>query len=223
MNRVFGKKKAPGPPPPSLGDVSGSMGGRVDEMDKKIAKLDKELKNYKDKINATKSQAVKKNLQKRALDVLKRKRMYEQQRDQISGQQFNIDQAAFGIESAKANIETVAAMKVANTELKKTIKNDLNIDEIEDITEDMGEMMDEFNEINLALASNFATPDDIDETDLEAELEMLEDELEDEGLEADSTPAYLQENSLPVEPSARPASKVPSTEKDEFGLPVSQS
>merc|ERR1712183_461167 len=162
----------------------------------------------------------KKQLQKRAMEVLKRKRMYESQRDQVAGQQFNIDQAAFGIESAKANVDTVAAMKATNKELKKTLKNDLNIDDVEDIADDMAEMMEEFEEINMALGSNFATPDDIDEADLDAELEMLEDELEEEALEeADSTPAYLQASSMPAVPGQVPGEK-DEEQVDEFGLPT---
>lgn len=134
MNRVFGKKKAPGPPPPTLDEASSGLGGRIDSMDSKIASCEQELKGYKDKIKKAKSPAAKKNLQKRALEVLKRKRMYEQQRDAVAGQQFNIDQANFGLESAKASIQTVAAMKAANTELKRTLKKDLDIDAVEDLT-----------------------------------------------------------------------------------------
>jgi hypothetical protein len=33
MNRVFGKKKAPGPPPPSLDEASAGLGGRMENMD----------------------------------------------------------------------------------------------------------------------------------------------------------------------------------------------
>jgi hypothetical protein len=33
MNRVFGKKKAPGPPPPSLDEASAGLGERVENMD----------------------------------------------------------------------------------------------------------------------------------------------------------------------------------------------
>merc|ERR1719253_2360026 len=88
----------------------------------------------------------------------------------MAAQQFNIDQASFGIESAKASVQTVAAMKAANTELKQVIRKDLNIDDVDDLADDMAEMMDEFNEINEALGQNFSTPDDIDEADLEAEL-----------------------------------------------------
>jgi hypothetical protein len=36
MNRVFGRKKAPGPPPPSLGEASAGVGGRLDSIDGEI-------------------------------------------------------------------------------------------------------------------------------------------------------------------------------------------
>merc|ERR1712224_1132710 len=109
-----------------------------------------------------------------------------------------------GIESAKANVQTVAAMKGANQELKKTMKHDLNIDDVEDLADDMAELMDEFNEINEALGQNFATPDDIDEADLDAELELLEDELFEEeefGETASVTPSYLQASNMPNIPT----------------------
>jgi charged multivesicular body protein 5 len=149
MNRVFGKKKAPGPPPPSLDDASSGLGGRIETMDAKIAACENELKVYKDKIKKAKSPAAKKTLQKRALEILKRKRMYEQQRDAVAGQQFNIDQASFGLESAKASITTVAAMKAANMELKRTLKKDLDIDAVEDMADDMAELMEDFNGVFL--------------------------------------------------------------------------
>ena len=228
MNRVFGRKKAPGPPPPSLNDASQGVGNRMESMDAKIAQLDKELKVYKDKLKATKSPAAKKNIQKRAMEVLKRKRMYETQRDQLAGQQFNIDQAAFGIDSAKATVSTMSAMKAANSELKGVMKNDLKIDDVDELADDMAELMDEFQEINEALAQNFSTPDDIDEADLEAELDMLGDELEEEFAEEDAVPSYLQDStSLPAQPTAIPGGGVSAPiaasgeqKVDEYGLPV---
>ena len=33
MNRVFGRKKAPGPPPPSLGEASSGVGNQMESMD----------------------------------------------------------------------------------------------------------------------------------------------------------------------------------------------
>jgi len=140
MRRVFGKKKAEAPAP-SLEDASKGLGGRIDQMDAKIASLENELRGYKDKIKKTKSPAAKKQLQKRAMEVLKRKRMYEQERDSISAQAFNIDQTNFSLESAKASIETVAAMKSANKQLKHTLRKDLDIDDIDDLADDMAELV----------------------------------------------------------------------------------
>ena len=49
------------------------------------------------------------------LQVLKQKRMYESQREQLYNQQFNVDQTAFTMESAKDSIQTVQAMKVCDS------------------------------------------------------------------------------------------------------------
>lgn len=156
MRRVFGKKKEE-KPAPSLDEASQGLGGRLQSMDDKIESLETELRGYKDKIKKSKSVAAKKQLQKRALEVLKRKRMYEQQRDQMAGQQFNIDQTSFGLESAKASIDTVAAMKAANKELKRTIKKDLDIDAIDDLADDMADLMDDckYAQIGIILKNGY--------------------------------------------------------------------
>ena len=81
------------------------------------------------------------------------------------------------------------------------------------------------------LADTAIRADDIDEADLEAELDMLEDEFEDELGETDAVPSYLQETTaLPATPTGMPGapSKVPvaagggegGQKVDEYGLPV---
>jgi charged multivesicular body protein 5 len=233
MNRVFGKKKAPGPPPPSLNDASSGVSSQIDTLDGRISQLDKELKLYRDKLKAATNASTKSSLQKRAMEVLKRKKMYENQRDQLAGQQFNIDQAAFGIESAKATVSTISAMKAASVEMKHTMKHDLNISDVDELADDMAEMMDEFNEINEALASNWSTPADIDEAELQAELDMLADELEEEttmtSLGNSILPSYLQQQettTMPSIPTAPLVSKVSLSagaggqNVDEYGLPL---
>jgi len=72
------------------------------------------------------------------------------------------------------------------------------------------------NEINEALGQNFATPDDLDEADLDAELEMLGDELE-ELEEEEATPSYL----MPATPNDTPGLKDQEEKEavDDFGLP----
>lgn len=215
MNRVFGKKKNQ-PPPPSIGDASASVGGRVDGLDEKIAKLEAELRVHKEKIKSSKG-AAKQYAQKRAMDVLKRKRMYESQRDQLAAQQFNIESTAFAIETAQDTVTTVAAMKGAQSALKMQMKK-INIDQVDDLADDMADLMEDMNEINEAMGRNYATPDDIDEADLEAELEALGDELEDEAISG-ATPSYLQESSpTPAVPTHSPNAEHEADDK--FDLPV---
>ena len=216
MRRVFGKKKVDGPAP-TLDQASAGVGSRVTDMDKKIESLESELRGYKDKIKKTKAPAAKKQLQKRALEILKRKRMYEHQRDHAQAQMFNIDQTNFSLESARASVQTVAAMKQANKDLKHMLRKELDIDDVDELAEDMAELMEDFDGINEALGRNYATPD-LDEADLDAELEMLGDELEEELDEeaAESMPSYL----LPAQPNTAPGQKLSAQTTDEFGLPT---
>lgn len=73
--------------------------------------------------------------------VLKQKRLYEGQREQLYNQQFNMDQTAFTLESIKDSVTTVQAMKAANTELKQAFKKgELNIDSIEKLQDEMADM-----------------------------------------------------------------------------------
>lgn len=46
------------------------------------------------------------------MQVLKQKRLYESQREQLYNQQFNVEQTAFAMESAKDSVHTVQAMQV---------------------------------------------------------------------------------------------------------------
>jgi len=137
----------------------------------------------------------------------------------MAGQQFNIEQAQFGIESAQATVTTLGAMKHATTQLQNQMK-EMNIYDVDDIQDDMADLLEEMNEVNESLARSYAMPEDIDEADLEAELDLLEDELEIEAAAENQgqVPAYLQPSQeLPAQPTTSPASKIP---VDEYGLPA---
>lgn len=106
--RIFGKKKekAAAAPAPTLEQANSKMDSRVKAYEQKIAECDKQLRALKEKIKTTRGSA-KSNYERRAMDVLKRKRMYEQQLDQVMAQQFNIEQTAFSLESAAVTVATV--------------------------------------------------------------------------------------------------------------------
>ena len=236
MRRFLGRAKAKAPeeeaPKPSLEDVSKKMGGRGETLDQKIAALNAELKGFNAQLKRAKGPA-QTTIKKRALAVLKRKKMYEQQRDQLMAQQFNVDQAAFAIETAKDTQVQVEAMRGAASALQAETAKMPDIDDIDDTIDDLAEQFEEMNEIQESLGRSYGVGDDVDELDLDDELAALEDEFDMDALgegEADATPAYLQPPpAMPVAPSMDPvpaggggvpaAVAAPGT-TDEFGLPV---
>ena len=82
MHRLFGRAKTPAPappPPPSIGDHVASLEGRGGELEKKIAACDAELLALKAQLSRT-PEARRGPLKQKALVVLKRRNVYEQQR-----------------------------------------------------------------------------------------------------------------------------------------------
>jgi charged multivesicular body protein 5 len=62
--------------------------------------------------------------------------MYEQQKDQMSNQQFNLDQTSFAIDTVKSTQVTVAAMSAAAKTLKKEHKK-IDLNDLENMQDDM--------------------------------------------------------------------------------------
>jgi charged multivesicular body protein 5 len=130
--------------------------------------------------------------------------MYKQQRDQLTSQQFNVDSAAISVTSIKVTFNTVATMKAANVEFKKQMKQ-LNINEVEDVVDDMADLVEDMNEVNEIMGRSYAMLDNIDEAELEAELDMLDNDLlEDEGVPEQTPLSLYATPSLPVQPSCVP-------------------
>jgi len=173
MNRLFGQAK-PAAPKPTLQDASASMEKRGDTLDTKIQKLDKELARYTDQMKKMKPGPAKQAVQKRALAILKQKKMYEGQKEKTMNQQFNMEQIMFAQEGLKETADTVSAMKDANKALKKQFKA-INISQVEDLQDDMEDLLEQAEEVQSALGRSYNT-DDIDEADLEAELAAMEDD-----------------------------------------------
>lgn len=71
-----------------------------------IKGLDQELIKYRNALKKAKGPTAA-NIKRRAMETLKRKKMYEGQRDQMAGQQFNIEQTSFAIDSIKDTATTV--------------------------------------------------------------------------------------------------------------------
>lgn len=175
MNRLFGKGN-PKAPPPNLTDAIGNVDSRTESIEKKIAKLDAELVKYKDQMKKMREGPAKQAVKGKALRVLKQKKQYEGQRDQLMQQSFNMEQSNYAIQSVKDTKVTYDAMKTGMKQMKKELKT-VNIDKIEDLQDDMEDMLDQANDIQEAMSRSYGM-DDIDEADLDAELEALGDDLD---------------------------------------------
>merc|ERR1712176_22537 len=208
MNRLFGTKNKK--PPPNLNDCVANLDSRADSIDKKIAKLDGDLAKLKNQMKTMRDGPAKNNVKQKAMRILKQKRMYENQRENIQQQSWNMDQTNYTINSLKDTQQTVTAMKAGLKEMKKEYKK-INIDKVEDLQDEMEDMMLEANEIQEVMARSYGINDDIDEAELEAEFDALGDDFL-----ADNDTAYL-DIETPNAPTANPSEDLADT--DEFGLP----
>ncbi|KAG0146874.1 hypothetical protein CROQUDRAFT_656876 [Cronartium quercuum f. sp. fusiforme G11] len=196
MNRIFGTTSTK-PSKPTLNDAIQSTETRIDSIELKIRKLDAELIRYKDSINKLKNGPGKTAIQQRAIRVLKQKKLYESQLSQLQQQTFNMEQAIMTTDNLRNTMATVDAMKLANKEMTKQYGK-IKIDQIEAISYDMEDLIEQANEVQESLGRSFGVPDEIDQDELEAELEALGDDLNEiENLESnDGIPSYLKHSDI---------------------------
>jgi len=212
MDRIFGRGK-PKAPAPNLNDCVANLDSRGESVDKKIAKLDAELLKYREQMKKMREGPSKNMVKQKAMRVLKQKKMYEGQREQLTNQSFNMEQTNFSIQSLKDTKTTVDAMKVGVKEFKKAYKG-INVDNIDDLHDQMEDMMEQADEINEVMGRSYGTPE-VDEDDLAAELDALGDEIA-----LDDDTSYLDEAVAPSVPTTLPgAESSTGVPVDEFGLP----
>lgn len=227
MRRVFGVRKDK-TPTATAGEATERINKRGDSIDEKVRKLDAELAKYREQIKRTRPGPAQEALKARAMRLLRQKKMYLGQRDQLYNQTFNLEQVAFASEGIKDAQQTLAAMKGAQKELKTHMKS-MRIEDVDRVQDDMMDVIDYSTELQDSLGRSYGVPDDIDEEDLMGELDALESDMGSE-LEGDSVPSYLQPEpateaghgtedlNLPTAPMGG-RTPVPQAE-DELGLPT---
>ncbi|KAJ2833576.1 Vacuolar protein-sorting-associated protein 60 [Coemansia furcata] len=208
MNRLFGTGK-PKVPSPTLNDAITSTEARVSAFDVRIKRFDGELAAFGDKMKNMRDGPAKNGIKRRAMVVLKQKRQYEAQRDQLTQQSFNMESAIIATENIKNTMTTMQAVQDANKVMKKQYKK-IDIDKIYDMQDETADLLEQANEVQELMGRSYNLPDDIDENDLEAELDALGDDLnfEEDTLSylkdpMSATPELLPE--APQEPTQQPA------------------
>lgn len=209
MRRIFGAPKK-SEPPPTLEQAGDRLDARGTRLDEQIKKADEQLVRFREQIKKTRPGPAQESIKKRALLVLRQKKMYEQQRDTLLNQQMNMESTKFTVESIQDTVQTVQALKAASSHMKGAMKGnkELNLSFIDNLQEELADMADLTNEINQMMGQSYMVPEDVDEGDLMAELDALEEDLVAE--EPGGAPSYLAEPDLPELPAA------PQTEHEEL-------
>jgi len=161
------------------------------------AKCEKEVTDAKKFLQAKNKRA--------AMMCLKRKKTYETQVDKIAGARMTIETQVNAIEGATVTMITLDAMKMGAQTMKALHKN-MTPEQVDDTMEEIQEQMSLANELNEAISQPLGT-EVIDEDELEAELELLEQEnIDSQLLDLAPTPAKLP--AVPTAPLRAPSSKV---------------
>ncbi|EYE99804.1 putative SNF7 family protein (Cta1) [Aspergillus ruber CBS 135680] len=195
MNRLFGTKNTA--PKPTLDGAISNVDNRISSLDVKLASLNSELSTYQAKISKMRDGPGKNALRQKALKVLQRRKQFEAQRDQLSQQSWNMEQAGMMQDNLKNTMTTVDAMKTTTKTLKKQYGK-VDIDQIERLQDEMADLMDVGNEIQESLSRAYDVPEDVDEADLDAELEALgEETMFDSSMGESAMPGFLQDEVAP--------------------------
>lgn len=216
MNRLFGYHK--NTPKVSLNDAVLNIDERVGSLDVKLSKINSELTTYQQKISKMGNGPGKAALKQKALKLLKQRKQIESQKDQLENQSWNMSQAAMTTDNLQNTMITIDAMKTANKQLKKTYGK-VDVDKLESLQDEMLDLIDKSNELQESLLMSYDVPEDISESELDAELEALGDEVDYESQMTESgqgIPAYLDSETggtdkLPAfieEPTEEDATKV---------------
>ncbi|KAJ5322041.1 hypothetical protein N7541_007320 [Penicillium brevicompactum] len=195
MNRLFGTKSTA--PKPTLDSAISNVDTRVSSIDVKLAALNSELSTYQTKMAKMRDGPGKTALRQKALKVLQRRKQYESQRDQLSQQSWNMEQAGMMQDNLKNVMTTVDAMKTTTKELKKQYGK-VDIDKIEQMQDEMADLMEVGNEINESISRAYDVPEDVDESELDAELEALgEESMFESSMGESAMPSFMQDEVAP--------------------------
>uniref|UniRef100_A0A8C6T866 Charged multivesicular body protein 4b n=1 Tax=Neogobius melanostomus TaxID=47308 RepID=A0A8C6T866_9GOBI len=116
-----------------------------------------------------------------ALLALKRKKRFEKQLEQIDGTLSTIEFQREALENANTNTEVLKNMGFAAKALKQA-HNSMDVDDVHDLMDDIAEQQELANEISTAISTPAGFGMDMDEDELLAELEELEQEELDQNL-----------------------------------------
>ncbi|KAF2674285.1 charged multivesicular body protein-like protein 5 [Microthyrium microscopicum] len=195
MNRLFGAKDTK--EKPSLDTASTKLSAQIARLDGEVEVATRELTTILLKLKQ-KGPRAPPSLRAQAKKALEKQKRKQAMRDQLDDQLTNLQQAGMLQDNLRNTAITVEAMKTTTKELKKQYGK-INIDQIDRLQDEMADLIEMGNEIQDSISRSYDVPEDIDEDELDAELEMLGEEVEMDALnDAQGLPSFMaDEANLP--------------------------
>lgn len=139
-----------------------------------------------------------------ALMALKKKKMYEQQREQLENQILRVGEQQLMLENQRTVVETVDAMRTA-AHASKRVMTEMKIEDVDKVLDSINDQTEDMRQIQDALGAPIGAAGDVDEDELMEELEELEASQLDDQL---------------LEPAPVPVTRVPATPQHAQALPA---
>jgi DNA repair exonuclease SbcCD ATPase subunit len=185
-----------------------TLGEREEQLEKRKALLEKRINDELEKAKEFTRQKKK----SQALMCLKRKKMYEQQMEQLDNLQMRVVEQKMALENQRSTTDTLSALQQSVVAQKANMKES-KIENVDKILDELQESNDQLKQVQEALSTPLGGAADLDDEELLGELEDLEAEQLDQQL---MEPAPVPATRLPQASAALPSvptTKVPAAQK----------
>lgn len=176
-----------------------NLSEREEQLEKRKSLLEKRVNEELEKAKEFTRQKKK----SQALLALKKKKMYEQQLEQLDTLILRVNEQKMMLENQRTTADVVSSMHQAATASKNTMK-EMKIENVDQIMDEIQEQNDQMRMISEAISQPTGLAAELDEDELLGELEDLEaEELDKQLLKPAPVPTTAA-------PAAEPAAKLPS-------------
>ncbi len=185
-----------------------TLSEREEQLEKRKTLLEKKIADELERAKEFTRQK-KKN---QALMCLKKKKMYEQQLEQLDNLQMRVSEQRMMLENQRANTDVLQAMQQASQAAKLNMKES-KIENVDKILDEIQESNDQLRQVQEALTQPLGPAAEFDDDELLGELEEMEaEELDKQLMEPAPVPATKLPQAAAALPSV-PSSKVPAAQK----------
>lgn len=178
---LFGKKKTEAPPPQPAAPQQTNPSDTINKLRDALETCEKReehlIRKVDDEIKKAKAHSAA-NKKREALQCLKRKKLYEQQINNLDGQKNNLTAQMLALEQMNVTREVLDAQRSAAQGMKKMTQEFGGTEGVEKLQEDIEDTMADAAEVQETMSRSMDVPgvDGMDDDDLLAELEGLEQE-----------------------------------------------